>query len=630
MTTNVQSDSILIVTVTKVEAQAVLRAFSQNAKWTRENFGGKFYYFLGFHGNAPVCMVQSEMGTATPGGSLLTVHQAIQDLHPQAIIMCGIAFGLRPDKQKLGDILVSRQLQYYESQKVDLERGQIPRGDRVTSAERLIDRFRSSDVEWQGASTHFGLVLSGEKLVNDPSFRKWLLKAEPEAIGGEMEGAGLYVAARDAKVDWILVKAICDWADGSKNDGAQVLAAENAAQFVLRAVQLGGWGGSVENSSSASSYNGSDKLGPTKQSLASPEQSPLLDIAFDLDYMVKGLISNDSSYHDTLSHLEAKEPEGDGIFHREIRKKLQHIMSDQACSVTERAKAGDALAQLGDPRFRSDAWFLPDEDLLGFIEVPGGPFIMGADGDTNGGFISREGPQHSVSLPTFYMSRYPVTVAQYQVFLAETFHDLATKSTGLKNHPMVSVSWNDARQYCQWLTGQLRARPEVSKHITSILSTYGNGAFWTITLPSEAEWEKAARGMFDARVYPWGAQVDPCLANYHDTGLFTTSAVGCFERGCSPYKIQDLSGNVWEWTRSNWGTNIEKPEFKYPYKALDGRENLLAPNETLRVQRGGAFYSSAEEIRCSFRRADSPNAKHDHVGFRLTITLLPQQVVYKS
>ena len=117
----------------------------------------------------------------------------------------------------------------------------MPRGDKVTASERWLDRFRSGDIDWQGAKRHFGLVLSGEKLINDPKFRKSLLKFEPEAIGGEMEGAGLYAAARDAKVDRILVKAICDWADGNKNDDAQELAARNAAQFIHHVLRLGGW-----------------------------------------------------------------------------------------------------------------------------------------------------------------------------------------------------------------------------------------------------------------------------------------------------------------------------------------------------------------------------------------------------
>jgi nucleoside phosphorylase len=241
--TKIQPSGILIVTVTQVEAQAVLEVFSQaaNKPWSRQVIGSKTYYSLGIHGGVPIFMVQSEMGTATPGGALLTVSQAIQQLHPQAIIMCGIAFGLRQDRQQLGDILIAKQLQYYEPQKVDLQLGQIPRGDRVAVSDRLLDRFRSGVYDWKGAHPHFGLVLSGEKLVNDPAFRDWLLNVEPEAVGGDMEGAGLYVAARDAKVDWILVKAICDWADGSKNDYSQRMAADNAVQFTLHVLRIGGW-----------------------------------------------------------------------------------------------------------------------------------------------------------------------------------------------------------------------------------------------------------------------------------------------------------------------------------------------------------------------------------------------------
>jgi nucleoside phosphorylase len=232
---------ILIVTVTKIEAQSILKAFSAEPQQARQVIGDKIYYALGIHGGAPIYMVQSEMGNATPGGALLTVRQAIQDLHPQVVIMCGIAYGLRPTQQKLGDILIAKQLTYYEPQKVDMRRGQIPRGDRTTTSERLLNRFRSADMDWNGAKLHFGLVLSGEKLVNDPIFRERLIKAEAEALGGEMEGAGLYAAARDAKVDWILVKAICDWGDGNKEDSIQTLAASNAAQFVLHAIKVGKW-----------------------------------------------------------------------------------------------------------------------------------------------------------------------------------------------------------------------------------------------------------------------------------------------------------------------------------------------------------------------------------------------------
>jgi nucleoside phosphorylase len=184
-------------------------------------------------------MVQSEMGTSGRGAASLTVNNAIEDLHPVAVIMVGIAFGLRPDKQKLGEILVSKQLVSYEPGKVK-GRKVIHRGDRVTCSTALLDKFRSGDLDWRGAKAHFGLMLSGEKLIDDLPFRDRLLAAEPEAGGVEMEGAGLYAAASDARADWILVKAICDWADGNKHDGAQPEAARNAAAFVLHVIQHGG------------------------------------------------------------------------------------------------------------------------------------------------------------------------------------------------------------------------------------------------------------------------------------------------------------------------------------------------------------------------------------------------------
>ncbi len=235
--------TILLVTVTETEAKAVLSTFAQatGQPWKRQHIGGKTYYALGRIAGVEVYMVQSEMGTATPGGALMTVRQAAEDLQPIAAIMVGIAFGMRPDKQKMGDILVSRQLMAYEPGKIKSKQPFIPRGDRVTASTALLDKFRSGCLDWMGAAVWFGLILTGEKLVSALEFRQRLLKLEPEAIGGEMEAGGLYVAAQDAGIDWIMVKAICDWGDSSKVDDAQPLAAQNAASFVLHVLQLGGW-----------------------------------------------------------------------------------------------------------------------------------------------------------------------------------------------------------------------------------------------------------------------------------------------------------------------------------------------------------------------------------------------------
>jgi WD40 repeat protein len=120
----------------------------------------------------------------------------------------------------------------------------ITRGTRPDASPRLLDRFRAGVLNWQKARVDFGLILSGDKLVQSSDFRQQLLKFAPEAIGGEMEGAGLYSAAYRRKVDWIVVKAICDWADKNKQrnkPARQQLAAANAVRFTIHVLRQGGF-----------------------------------------------------------------------------------------------------------------------------------------------------------------------------------------------------------------------------------------------------------------------------------------------------------------------------------------------------------------------------------------------------
>jgi formylglycine-generating enzyme required for sulfatase activity len=121
--------------------------------------------------------------------------------------------------------------------------------------------------------------------------------------------------------------------------------------------------------------------------------------------------------------------------------------------------------------------------------------------------------------------------------------------------------------------------------------------------------------------------VDPGRANYGATKLERTSTVGCFEDGKSPYGLYDMCGNVWEWTRSNWGTSPDKPQYRYPYVSHDKREDMQASEGMLKVIRGGSCHSPLEDIRCYRRGADFPMARREHIGFRLAITLLEQQGV---
>lgn len=271
-------------------------------------------------------------------------------------------------------------------------------------------------------------------------------------------------------------------------------------------------------------------------------------------------------------------------------------LMNQTCPII-RARAGDALTRLGDRRFCQDAWYLPDEPLLGFIKIPEGQFLMGDGAE-----------QHEMALPTYFIARYPVTVAQFRAFVKDTGHELQSGSSlrDPDNHPVARVTWHDALTYCSWLTSRLQAWEETPEPLAMLLKEMG----WVVAIPSEAEWEKAARGS-DGRAFPWGELADPNRANWQEAGIGTTSPVGCFPGGASPYGIEDLSGNVWEWTRS---------EHKdYPYDPEDGREKLDRGDHIPRVLRGGSYYT-VNAVRCAYRDWDRPISYSMDGGFRVTVT----------
>ena len=236
---------VLLVTVTKVETVAVLDAFREATRRapTVRPMADKTCHDLGDVNGARVWLVRSEMGAGGLGAAQQAITKALAALKPQAVIMVGIAFGTRPGQQHIGDVLVSQRLAPYELQWVGTVEGQpkiVPFGARPDASPWLLDRLRAAELSWRPATVHFGLVLTGEKLVDNLEFRRRLCALESDGIGGEMEGAGFYVACHDAKVDWILVKGICDWADGDKEadrEARQALAARNAACFVLHTLQ---------------------------------------------------------------------------------------------------------------------------------------------------------------------------------------------------------------------------------------------------------------------------------------------------------------------------------------------------------------------------------------------------------
>jgi formylglycine-generating enzyme required for sulfatase activity len=245
------------------------------------------------------------------------------------------------------------------------------------------------------------------------------------------------------------------------------------------------------------------------------------------------------------------------------------------------------------------------------ILIPAGEFLMGSDSRQDKDAFDDEQPQHLLYLPDYYMAKTPVTNAQYLAFVQAIGyqppkHWPKGKPPSYKaDHPVVNVSWYDAVAYCDWLV-QVTGKP--------------------YCLPSEAEWEKGARGT-DGRIYPWSNQWEARRCNSRELLPGDTTPVDAYLDGASPYGLLDIVGYVEEWTRSLWGKDLERPDFKYPYQLGSDREDARAGDEICRVLRGASvFYDErgyiiARRARCAFRRRFSPNHERDDWGFRVAMSL---------
>jgi iron(II)-dependent oxidoreductase len=256
-----------------------------------------------------------------------------------------------------------------------------------------------------------------------------------------------------------------------------------------------------------------------------------------------------------------------------------------------RLQAGNALAALGDER---------DFDAL--VDIPAGPFWMGDDTDSDAK------PRHQITLEAYRIAKYPVTVGQFRRFVEASGHEPRDNGSlrGVTNHPVIWVTWHEARAYCRWLTEVWRAAGKI-------------GADEVVRLPTEAEWAKAARGT-DGRRYPWGDAWDDARCNTSESGLGDTTPVGMYPDGVSPYGCLDMAGNVWEWTTSLWGEDAFSPHYLYPYQADDGRENLDAGDDVLRAVRGGSFLNPRHYARCAYRFKVDPINNWRELGFRVVVS----------
>lgn len=226
---------VLILTVNNEEHRAFLDELTaQNISYTPVAGRGNAYYRANYK-NHTLMILKCMPGSGGSAGSALSVQEAISDFNPAAVIACGVAFGCRRKKEKMGDIMVSKQIWQYDPKK-EAGRSVIRRGDKASASASLLSRFSSAVVPWEkenpGISVHVGLIASGETLVNSRAFLNELKQSEPEMIGGEMEGSGVLSAAGRLNCNWIVVKAICDWGV-KKTDAYQPQSAANAARYVL-------------------------------------------------------------------------------------------------------------------------------------------------------------------------------------------------------------------------------------------------------------------------------------------------------------------------------------------------------------------------------------------------------------
>jgi rhamnose transport system permease protein len=240
-----------------------------------------------------------------------------------------------------------------------------------------------------------------------------------------------------------------------------------------------------------------------------------------------------------------------------------------------------APTKAGEPTAEPTPTEIPRPDVE-MVEIPAGPFTMGDDGtDPN------EAPAHVVDLPTYYIDKFEVTNADFAMFVEATGYQTQAEARGDKkswrtyfegkdNHPVVKVTFSDAQAFCEWMGKRL---------------------------PTEEEWEKAARGT-DERDFPWGDLWDTTRANVRLAGLRSTAAVGSFFGGASPYGVEDMAGNVWEWTNSPYvaypGSTYQDPQY----------------SDEARVTRGGGWFDDQKQVSTTNRSAALPQTANDDLGFR--------------
>jgi formylglycine-generating enzyme required for sulfatase activity len=302
-------------------------------------------------------------------------------------------------------------------------------------------------------------------------------------------------------------------------------------------------------------------------------------------------------------------PAGGQIYLARLRRRLVQLLNEGHLTPLERFEGGRSLGKSGDPRPGVGVKNgLPN---IEWVPIAAGPFLMGSVKEQDRDAYDDELPQFTCGLidQPYRIARFPVTVAQYECFITaggyaeprfwtkagwawrnqngidrpERYQDVFQTP----NHPQVGVSWYEAVAFCNWMSEELG---------------------YPITLPSEAQWERAARHT-DGRIYPWPGKFAVERCNSAETGIGSTSAVGAFPAGVAECGALDMSGNVWEWCSTKWLEN---------YKGYENKVDDDAAGDSRRVLRGGSFHSSpVRYVRCAYRLIGDPLDRYYDIGFRV-------------
>jgi formylglycine-generating enzyme required for sulfatase activity len=241
-----------------------------------------------------------------------------------------------------------------------------------------------------------------------------------------------------------------------------------------------------------------------------------------------------------------------------------------------------------------DSLILDAPIQLEFVRVPAGEFYMGSDPARDNFAKPDEMPRHCVYLSEFYIGKYEVTSQQFADY-ARASGTAFESPAGKDDHPAVRVSWDEAVAFCQWLS------QATGRHMR---------------LPTEAEWEKAARGT-DGRLYPWGDKWDPTWLNSNEGGASDTTPVTKFTpAGDSPYGASDMVGNVWEWTADWYNANLYEELAKSGVTAKDPTGPASGSH---RVMRGGSWYYRRSGARAAYRFKYVPTFRCYDIGFRVVV-----------